>query len=75
MASANVRKGPLLVWNGPTSIEDYYKSKIINEAGVRAEKHGLEKMFDGNRNTCWHNGAEFDNKPKSIKIQFTVSPI
>ena len=70
MASANNRKGPLLVWNGQLSI-----AKIINEAGVWDGNCGLEKMFDGNHNTFWHSGKGFHDKPKSIKIQFTVSPI
>jgi len=66
MASANVRNGPLLVWNGQTSI-----AKIINEAGIGDKNSGLEKMFDGNHNTHWHSCPGFIDKPKSIKIEFT----
>ena len=70
MAKANFREGPLLVWHGERDI-----ATIINEAGEYSKNNLLSNMFDDNPNTMWHSGGEFNNKPKSLKIQFRVSPI
>ena len=62
---------PLAVWYGQADI-----ATVIDETGSAEQNdiRGPPNMFDEDPNTILHSGPAFQGKPKSIEIQFKVSP-
>ena len=67
--------GPLLVWHGQE-----HMATIIDEMGG-AERHAANKhnpmsyCFDDRLEPWFQSGDSFLDKPKSLRIEFKVSPI
>ena len=72
---AKFREGSLLVWNGQE-----HMATVIDEMGL-AERHKKNKcnpvsmLFDDCRGSWVQSDDSFLQKPKSLKIEFKVSPI
>ena len=72
---AKVREGPLLVWYGEEPL-----ATVIDEMGL-AERHKVNQknpvcmLFDNCTHSWVQSADSFLRKPKSLKIEFKVSPI
>ena len=75
MAKTNVREGGLLVWHGQE-----HMASIIDEMGG-AKRHKCNDnnpicmLFDNHVGSWYQSSDSFLQEPKSLRIEFKVSPI
>ena len=58
------------VWHGETNIASY-----ATDGGEYSDSSRLEKMFDDDSETMWHNNADTKNKVQTVTVNFVKARV